>query len=447
MSSTGIGLGVSNPAWNLGSGGNYSPVSSSAGYSPVAPPSSASSAVSPLFNYDFRLPVGAGEDYGYSTMSPSGQATTYLPPPSVSALVQPTPLAAPAAATQPLLQDVVGPKLGVTVGPDEVAARQAALTPAVGPDGAVPSGGTTAPAAASGSPADAVLSLDVNERLRRAQHALADLPGNVRIPLQTQIMSIKSQQMTFANTEAQYASAGVEVPVAVSANAASAIESSLSMVEAQIAKEGADLSNRLSLERSIFSKRGVNAGVLSDRLLNTGTLWATENAGKLSEAQRTEASQLLNEMKAYEPQMEKALADGDLEAYDELRVPYDAASQAFLELKTSIGGEPGKRRWNGYYTKSGDWVSDTSGVLVWAQILVPLVTTGLTLGMTMHENEKTRKWTEEQNEEEREHQMALTQLRGEQALALQGVANEGSGTASVGASSGVSSLGGSFQTA
>ena len=53
----------------------------------------------------------------------------------------------------------------------------------------------------------------------------------------------------------------------------------------------------------------------------------------------------------------------------------------------------------------------------------------------------------EQNEEEREHQMALTQLRGEQALALQRVANEGSGTASVGASSGVSSLGGSFHTA
>jgi len=143
--------------------------------------------------------------------------------------------------------------------------------------------------------------------------------------------------------------------------------------------------------------------------------------------------------------MQQALDEGDLDRYNKLNTKYKTASQAFLELKTSIGGEPGKRRWNGYYTKSGEWVSDTSGVLVWAQILVPLVTTGLTLGMTMHENEKTRKWTEEQNEEEREHQMALTQLRGEQALALQRVANEGSGTASVGASSGVSSLGGSFQ--
>lgn len=429
------------PAWNVGSA-NYGPRTSPGPVAPAAPDLMSQDLWSVPSPYQFMgNPLVLSDTL---LKPPSGQATTYLPPPSVSALVQPTLLSAPADTTQPLLQDAVGPKLGVTVGPDEVAERQAALTPAVGPDGVVAGGGTTTPAAA---PADAVPSLGVNERLRRAQHALADLPGDVRIPLQTQIMSIKSQQMTYANTEAQYASAGVEVPVAVSVNAASALESSVSMVEAQIAKAGADLSNRLSLERSIFSKRGVNAGVLSDRLLNTGTLWATENAGKLSEAQITEASQLLNEMKAYEPQMEKALADGDLEAYDKLRAPYDTASQAFLELKTSIGGEPGKRRWNGYYTKSGDWVSDTSGVLVWAQILVPLVTTGLTLGMTMHENEKTRKWTEKQNEEEREHQMALTQLRGEQALALQGVANEGSGTASVGASSGVSSLGGSFHTA
>ena len=433
-----LGIGTSpSPAWNVGSA-NYGPRTSPGPVAPAAPDL-------------MRQELWSVPSPGQFTSNPLVLSDTLFSPPSAQSTISlSVPSAEPVDAADSLL--TLRDPIPTT---DELAARfdlpfgpyANALPHVFGSPNAEPASDVAPAPAAPGAPADAVLSLDVNERLRRAQHALADLPGNVRIPLQTQIMSIKSQQMTFANTEAQYASAGVEVPVAVSANAASAIESSLSMVEAQIAKEGADLSNRLSLERSIFSKRGVNAGVLSDRLLNTGTLWATENAGKLSEAQRTEASQLLNEMKAYEPQMEKALADGDLEAYDELRVPYNAASQAFLELKTSIGGEPGKRRWNGYYTKSGDWVSDTSGVLVWAQILVPLVTTGLTLGMTMHENEKTRKWTEEQKEEEREHQMALTQLRGEQALALQGVANEGSGTASVGASSGVSSLGGSFQTA
>ena len=442
MSSTGVGLGVSNPAWNLGSGGNYSPVSSSAGYSPVAPSSSASPVVSPLFNYDFRLPVGAGEDYGYSTMSPSGQATTYLPPPSVSALVQPTPLAAPAAATQPLLQDVVGPKLGVTVGPDEVAAREAALTPAVGPDGAVPSGGTTAPAATP--------NLEVASQLRaelaRIQKAVPALPGADRTAAQNLAWQAKSQIDRFEQLAGTIDDSSPFQSVLLS-NAEEGARDTLAMLMAKVSDAKVDLDNTLELERSLFASRGVDATTLRDRLANTGTLWATENAGKLSEAQRAEASTLLNEMAAYEPDMQQALDEGDLDRYNKLNTKYKTASQAFLELKTSIGGEPGKRRWNGYYTKSGEWVSDTSGVLVWAQILVPLVATGLTLGMTMHENEKTRKWTEEQNEEEREHQMALTQLRGEQALALQRVANEGSGTASVGASSGVSSLGGSFHTA
>lgn len=440
MSSTGVGLGVSNPAWNLGSGGNYSPVSSSAGYSPVAPSSSASPVVSPLFNYDFRLPVGAGEDYGYSTMSPSGQATTYLPPPSVSALVQPTPLSAPADTTQPLLQDVVGPKLGVTVGPDEVAARQAALTPAVGPDGVVAGGGTTAPAATPNLEAAS----QMRAELARIQKAVPALPGADQTAAQNLAWQAKSQIDRFEKLAGTIDDSSPFQSVLLS-SAEEGARDALAMLMTKVSDAKVNLDNTLELQRSLFAGRGVNATTLRDRLENTGTLWATENAGKLSEAQRTEASTLLNEMAVYEPEMQQALDEGDLDRYNKLSTKYKTASQAFLELKTSIGGEPGKRQWNGYYTKSGEWVSDTSGVLVWAQILVPLVTTGLTLGMTMHENEKTRKWTEEQNEEEREHQMALTQLRGEQALALQGVANEGRGTASVGASSGVSSLGGSFQ--
>jgi len=346
----------------------------------------------------------------------------------------------------------VGPLLTLQAPPPTIEDLAARLDLPVGHDTTAPAGageGATPPApVAKDTFSQTVRTAEAD--LLKIQQAVRALPGEVRGDVMRDIQQMRMVLETEKRTLALYKKhLGEESQeyLDMEISAEHSILTNLSMLHTSFADANVDLNNALGLARSGYANRGTDASALLSRLTERGTLWITENAGSLTADQAAEASRYLTTMADIEPQWQKALADGDLELANDLKLRYDAASRPFLELKLAAGKEVGKRRWNGYYTKSGEWVSDTSGVLVWAQILVPLVTTGLTLGMTMHENEKTRKWTEEQKEEEREHQMALTQLRGEQALALQGVANEGSGTASVGASSGVSSLGGSFQTA